>query len=197
MVLVLAGGDGRRIGGGKPLRKLAGQTLLDHALRMARRWSDGRTIVAGTRHDGGDHDDAVFVEDAGGMGGPLAGLAAGLLGAAQSGAETLLVIPVDAPFLPHDLCDRLRERLDTDASAACALAHSNGRDHPTCSLWQVAEAQAGVESVKAGKNHSLMRLAETVGCVRVEWPTGDEIDPFFNINSAEDLAIAGKMFDQS
>ena len=39
-VVILAGGEGTRIGGGKPLRRLAGERLIDHALRTAHGWSN-------------------------------------------------------------------------------------------------------------------------------------------------------------
>ena len=39
-VVVLAGGQGNRIGGHKPQRMLAGERLIDRAVRQSRRWSD-------------------------------------------------------------------------------------------------------------------------------------------------------------
>ena len=39
-MVILAGGEGSRIGGGKPLMRLAGERLIDRALRTARGWSD-------------------------------------------------------------------------------------------------------------------------------------------------------------
>jgi molybdopterin-guanine dinucleotide biosynthesis protein A len=38
-VVILAGGESRRIGGGKPLKQFAGERLIDSALRNARSWS--------------------------------------------------------------------------------------------------------------------------------------------------------------
>ena len=48
LVLVLAGGEGRRIGGGKAERLLGGERLLDHAIRQARQWSEHVVIAAGS-----------------------------------------------------------------------------------------------------------------------------------------------------
>jgi molybdopterin-guanine dinucleotide biosynthesis protein A len=39
-------------------------------------------------------------------------------------------------------------------------------------------------------------LAETVGYVAVDWPS-EPMDPFFNINSAEDLAQAEHLLEKS
>ena len=46
-IVILAGGAGRRIGGGKPLRMLGGVTLLDRALAIARAWSDEVLVADG------------------------------------------------------------------------------------------------------------------------------------------------------
>ena len=46
-IVILAGGEGRRIGGGKPERLLGGETLLDRALRSARDWSDDVFVATG------------------------------------------------------------------------------------------------------------------------------------------------------
>ncbi|WP_414692442.1 NTP transferase domain-containing protein, partial [Phenylobacterium sp.] len=45
VVAVLAGGEGRRMGGGKALRPFRGAPLVTHAVRQARRWSD-RVVVS-------------------------------------------------------------------------------------------------------------------------------------------------------
>ena len=39
-VVILAGGEGNRIGGAKPLRVLRGKRLIDRAEALARQWSD-------------------------------------------------------------------------------------------------------------------------------------------------------------
>jgi len=167
-VVILAGGEGRRIGGGKPLRMLGGETLLGRALRIARGWSDDVLVADGTT-------------DVPGIEGPLGGLA----GALGLGGD-VLTIPCDMPFLPADL----PERLDRQGEAA-ALAESGGRLHPVCALWR-ARAADGLAAYAESGRRSLHGFAEAVGYEAVVWPT-DPIDPFFNINDPDDLARAGEM----
>jgi molybdopterin-guanine dinucleotide biosynthesis protein A len=164
-ILILAGGEGRRIGGGKPQRMLGGMTLLDRALGIAGRWSDEVTVADGRT-------------DAPGIAGPLGAVAAAL----ALGGD-LLTIPCDMPFLPDDL----PARLDRESGAA-ALAQSGGRLHPVCALWR-ARAAAGLAAYVASGQRSLHGFAEAVGFVPVAWPA-DPVDPFFNINDADDLARA-------
>jgi molybdopterin-guanine dinucleotide biosynthesis protein A len=164
-IVILAGGEGRRIGGGKPMRMLGGQSLLDRALAHARSWSD-RVLVAG----GDLRDDPEIA-------GPLGGVAAAL----ALGGD-VLTIPCDMPFLPDDLPARLTSR------KAATLAASGGQLHPVCALWK-AEAAAGLPAYLATGRRSLRGFAEAVGYEAVEWPT-EPVDPFFNINDAADLAQA-------
>jgi molybdenum cofactor guanylyltransferase len=183
LVLLLAGGDGSRIGGGKPLRRLGARSLIEHALAAARSWSDALAISLREPGQLGQLPAPVIV-DAPELGGPLGGLAAGLAHAAQTGRETLLTIPCDMPFLPPDLALRLAGAI---GSKQAALAASGGRLHPVCGLWRT-EARDLLPVYVATGRRSLNGLAEHVGFEAVEWPGTP--DPFFNVNSAEDLAAA-------
>jgi molybdopterin-guanine dinucleotide biosynthesis protein A len=164
-IVILAGGEGRRIGGGKPGRMLGGETLLDRALALARGWSDEVIVVDGST-------------DAPGIEGPLGALAAAL----ASGGD-LITIPCDMPFLPADLPMRLGR-----TRAAAALAQSDGRLHPVCALWRARASEGLGPYVESGRR-SLRGFAEAIGYEAVAWPT-EPIDPFFNINDADDLARA-------
>jgi molybdenum cofactor guanylyltransferase len=163
-IVILAGGEGRRIGGGKPGRLLGGQSLLDRALARARTWS-GRVVVA-TR----ESDDPAIA-------GPLGGVAAAL----APGGD-VLTIPCDMPFLPDDLPARLTSRKPV------TMAASGGHLHPVCALWK-AEAAAGLPAYLATGRRSLRGFAEAVGYEAVEWAVAP-YDPFFNVNDEEDLAQA-------
>ena len=167
-IVILAGGEGRRIGGGKPQLLLGGETLLDRALRQARSWS-GEVLVAA--RDGGDLQDDPTIE------GPLGGVAAAL----ALGGD-VLTIPCDMPFLPDDLPQRLV------GDATVTVAASGGRRHPVCALWKAAARNALPVYLATGRR-SLTGFAEAAGYTAVEWPA-EPFDPFFNINDPADLARA-------
>lgn len=176
-VLVLAGGQGQRIGGDKALRQLAGRTLLDRAIERARRWSDEVAVAVRHKVQVGDPGVPLLI-DPPGLEGPLGGLASAL----RLQRPTVLVIPCDTPFLPEDLPERLAAALpDHDA----ALAASNGRVHPVCGLWRTNILEKLVDYAASGRR-SLIGFAETIGFATAEWPE----DAFFNVNSPEDLAEA-------
>ncbi|WP_240606456.1 molybdenum cofactor guanylyltransferase [Phenylobacterium kunshanense] len=182
-VVVLAGGEGRRMGGGKPLRVLDGATLLEHALARARGWS--RSVAIAVREAGQAGDvDARLILDHPAIGGPAAGLASAFAFAREQGASRLLTVPCDAPRLPADLPIRLAAALTGDVG--CAVAASLGRLHPTCALWRVEMAQRLPAYLE--QRASLRGFAEACGMAVVDWDAGPEDDPFANVNTPEDLA---------
>ena len=185
VVAILAGGAGRRIGGDKPRRLLAGARLLDHALTRVNDTAAPCVMVARTPQQVEGFAGTVLLDEPG-IDGPLAGLLSALNCAAEAGADRVLTLPCDMPFLPADLLARLDQALAPDVDVA--LAASDGRLHPICALWRTAVVPALVQRASEGQL-SLRGLAEAVGCVAVDWPV-EEGDPFININTAEDLAAA-------
>ncbi|MGC9417900.1 MAG: molybdenum cofactor guanylyltransferase MobA [Rhodovulum sp.] len=185
--LILAGGRGRRLGGvDKALIRLNGETLL---ARVAARLGP-QVAALGLSANGPGRTYAavglpVLPDAPPGDRGPLAGVLAGLDWAADGGAEALVTAAVDTPFLPPDLVARL-----LDSGAPLAVAESGGRRHPTAALWPVSLRA----ELRAALDRGVRRLggfAEAQGAVAVGFaPGADGIDPFFNINTPEDLARA-------
>lgn len=184
-VVILAGGESRRIGGGKPLRLLGGRRLLDHALAAARSWSDD--VAISVRAAGQVRDAAVerLIDDPA-IEGPLGGLAAAFEYARTRARPALLTIGCDLPFLPPDLAAALGASLAEDVLVA--VASSGGRLHPVCALWRIEAAAALPDYVGTGRR-SLHGFAEHVGFTAVAWPS-EPADPFFNINTQDDLRVA-------
>ena len=183
-VVILAGGEGRRIGGDKPLLRLAGERLIDRALRKAYRWS---TLVAVAVREPGQVEPvaAPVITDQHDVAGPLAGLLSALRFGAEQDCRHVLTIPADMPFLPTDLLNRLRIEIgDFDS----AIASSNGHVHPVCGLWRSSALDRAGEYL-ASRQRSLRGFAQLVGYVPVDW-AGDPFDPFFNINTVQELAEA-------
>lgn len=183
LVAILAGGEGQRMGGGKPQRMLGGITLLQRAIDRARSWECEPVVVS-------PHDlatDCETIRDRDGIAGPLAGLAAAFDGARRRECDHLLLLACDMPFLPEDVPARLAAEIGE--SANCAMARSGGRDIPVCSLWDVAALEEALPDYLAGEDRSLFGLANRLGYIGVEWEVADP-DPFFNINTPEDLAEA-------
>src|SRR5690606_20483070 len=90
--VVLAGGEGRRMGGGKPLKPWRGGTLVSHALEKARGYAP-RVAVAVRTPDQAGSLDAPSLTDPPDIAGPLAGLSSALAFAAEEGVDAVLTLP--------------------------------------------------------------------------------------------------------
>lgn len=169
--VILAGGRGRRIGGDKAAMRLAGRPLADHVrARVAPQVAE--VVLNGH----GGLADAVP-----GQPGPLAGVLTALDWAGARGFAQVLTVPCDTPFLPADLVARLRE--------GPSVAASGGRVHPVVGLWPVT-LSADLRRALAQGTRRIGLWAETIGARQVTW--AEAPDPFFNVNTAEDLATAAR-----
>jgi len=189
--VVLAGGQGVRLGGGdKPLRTIAGRPMLDHVLERLKGQAVGIAISAnGDPRRLAGYRLPVIPDEAAGAG-PLAGILSGMRWAKARGAGRLLTVAGDTPFLPADLARRLGEVGDS----RIAVASSGGRRHPVFALWPVA-LQADLASfLSSSGTLSVMAFLEPLEPVTVDFPFslagGKPLDPFFNVNTSEDLAQA-------
>ncbi|MFL6735197.1 MAG: molybdenum cofactor guanylyltransferase [Sphingomicrobium sp.] len=187
VVGIFAGGEGKRIGGRKPDRHLGGRTLLDRAVSLAQQWSDEIVITVRDLLQVPNARCPVIADDPL-IEGPLGGLASALRFADALQFDALLTIASDMPFLPADLAARLQHGM---TEAPVAIARSDGHLHPVCALWR-RETVVGLNDYIATGRTSLWGLAEQLGFTAVDWPS-DPPDPFFNINSQQDLLAAERM----
>lgn len=189
-IVVLAGGQGSRIGGNKSERLLAGVSLLDRALAKAAKYSSSVMVSVGTGKctlppNIGMLEDEDFID------GPIAGLAAALNFASDAKAEHVMIMPCDTPFLPDCLLQRMYNGI---GASVVALSQYDRWLHPACSLWRTDAATVLPDYLARGRR-SLIGFAETVGYVAVDWPIED-VDPFLNINTAANLLMAEEIMAQ-
>lgn len=130
--VVLAGGQGRRMGGvDKGLVELDGRPLVSHVLAAVVP-QVSRVMINANRHI--DDYEAlgypVITDRMAGSAGPLAGFHAALMAAST---PLVLIVLCDTPALPEDLVDRLLATLE-DCNADIAHASDCERAHPTVVL---------------------------------------------------------------
>jgi len=182
--VILAGGAGRRIGGGKPFVPLAGRPLIAHVMdRLAPQCTRLAVNANGPAEPYATLGLPVIADgDEPGLG-PLSGILAAIDWAAAQGADRVLTAPVDTPFLPHDLALRL-----AGANAPIALAATADGVHGTCGLWRV-DLRDRLAAALASGLRKVTAFTEAHGALPVVFPD-TRPPPFFNVNSPEDLEAA-------
>ena len=188
---VFAGGKGRRLGGrDKSKLVLAEVPLWKHVTDRLSPMVDRLIVTGATAPDWiGEVSGCTFVPDvelADEPIGPAGGLFAGLeWGLAQTGSNArLLTVPVDAPFFPKDLYEKLATGLGT---APAALAETDARLQPAFGLWSCAVAPNVRKSVES-QDFALHVIARRIGATSVRLEV--EENAFLNINTPEDLKDA-------
>jgi molybdopterin-guanine dinucleotide biosynthesis protein A len=193
--VVLAGGLARRMGGGdKPMRRIGGRTILDHVIERLKPQCEGLLLNA-------NGDPARFArftlpvipDTVGDYPGPLAGVLAGLdwTAANRPGAEWVVSVAGDCPFLPRDLVARLHEARGAE-DAQLAVASSGGRTHPVIGLWSVGLREELRRALVGEGLRKIDRWTARYRLATVSWPT-EPVDPFFNANTVDDLAEAERL----
>lgn len=195
--VILAGGQATRMGGGDKGRLiLAGKTILEHVI--ARLEPQVASIALNANGDPArfaDLDMPVIPDSMAEFPGPLAGVLAGLDWAAEQGAEAIVTAAADTPFFPCDLVPQLL--LASEASphplalAASGEPGGNLWRQPTFGLWPVVLRDDLRSALEDGLRKVVIWTDKHDAGQATFVQSG--IDPFFNVNTPEDLQEARRI----
>ena len=193
--VLLAGGLARRMGGGdKPMRVIAGRTILARVTMRLAPQCDGLILNAnGDPARFAAYGLPVIADDVAEFPGPLAGILAGLdwVAANRPGVSWMLSAAADCPFLPRDLVARL-DQARSAQDAQLAVAASDGQTHPVIGLWSVALRAELRHALVVEDIRKIDRWTARYKLATVTWPT-TPLDPFFNANTTEDISEADRL----
>jgi molybdenum cofactor guanylyltransferase len=193
--VLLAGGLARRMGGGdKPMRTIAGRTILQRVIARLSPQCDGLILNANgdpTRFAG--FGLPVIADGVPDFPGPLAGILATLDWAAVNRPEVthMLSAAADCPFLPRDLVARLEAAREKE-NAELAVAASDGQSHPVIGLWAVHLRDELRHALVKEDIRKIDRWTARYPLATVTWPV-TPVDPFFNANTVGDIAEAERL----
>lgn len=193
--VLLAGGLARRMGGGdKPMKTIAGRTILERVIERLKPQCD--QIILNANGDASRFASfglPVVADTIEGFAGPLAGVLTALdwTAAHRPDVEWVLSTATDCPFLPHDLVARLQHARISEG-AQLAVAASGDQVHPVIGLWNVALREDLLHALVVEDMRKIDRWTARYKLATVTWPD-KPIDPFFNANTIEDLAEAERL----
>jgi molybdenum cofactor guanylyltransferase len=181
--LVLAGGQGSRMGGvDKGLQLFGGRPMVAHVIERLAPQVDEILINANRNPQAyADFGHRVIADEIEGFAGPLAGFERGLAHAAH---QLVVTVPCDSPFLPRDLVARLLTAM-REAEIDLAVARTGAQPHPVFCLMRRG-VHASLRDFLASGQRKIDRWYSQLRVVEV--PFDDEADAFLNINTREELA---------
>ena len=193
---ILAGGLARRMGGGdKGLLTIGDRPMLEHVIeRIAPQVGELALNANGDEARFAKFGLPVLADPVAGYAGPLAGVLAGLDWAAGRGVANIVTVAADTPFLPADLVDRLLDAA-VGQGGQIALACTTGGLHPTFGLWPVA-LRDDLRTALSDGVRKVVDWTDRHGVARAEFPVG-KFDPFFNVNTPEDLDRAQNLLESA
>lgn len=195
--VILAGGLSNRMGGGdKTLLTLHHKPVLQHIIDRLQPQVDQLILNAnGDTVRFNNFNVTIIPDTVDNYAGPLAGILAGLEWTARQHPDTSWVMSVtgDTPFLPASLVKRCREAVQNNSQLA--LVRSQGFCHPTIGLWPVSLAPALRHALVEEHIHKVALFTARYSPSIVDF-NHTPVDPFFNINTPEDLKQAETLFAQ-
>jgi len=189
--VILAGGAARRLGGGdKPLRTLGGKPILQWIIERIQPQVQFLAISANGDPSRFSTYALPILPDQSPDLGPMSGILASLEWCKRTTPDTshVLTLSGDTPFIPLDLVHRLSSAPDIGTSDIIT-ASSAGHPHPTIAFWPVGAIEPIKSALSEHKNRRVSDWLSIFTAHAVEWDI-QPIDPFFNINTPDDLEEA-------
>lgn len=192
--VILSGGAGARVGGAdKGLLTVHGQPVVARVAAVLRPQCTRMVVVANRNQEDYASVAQVISDETSGHAGPLAGIAAALALAIESGdadyahCQWLLTVPVDCPDFPADLGARLHDAFDADTQAACAFARDEHKVQPLFALYSLKHGKALLQTARAAVrvHGSVLRWHLELRAREVAFR--DQDDAFHNLNGLHDF----------
>ena len=195
--IILAGGLSTRMGGGdKGLLMLGKTTIIERVIdKISPQVGSLAININGDSSRFPDYKLPIIPDSIKGYLGPLSGILAGMEWAFKNGNRYIATVAADTPFLPDDLIKRLhamvkRKNLNIGIAASRILSGDDVFIHPTFGIWEVA-LKDDLRDALANDTRKIMFWAKKFKLDYYYFDTSDKLsDPFFNINTPDDLEEA-------
>ena len=195
--IILAGGLSRRMGGGdKGLLMLGKTTIIERVIDKILPQVGSLAInINGDSSRFPDYKLPIIPDSIKGYLGPLSGILAGMEWAFKNGNRYIATVAADTPFLPDDFIKRLHamvksKNLNIGIAASRFLRRDDVFIHPTFGIWEVA-LKDDLRDALANDTRKIMFWAKKFKLDYYYFDTSDKLsDPFFNINTPDDLEEA-------
>jgi len=186
---VLAGGKSQRFGEDKSQVKLADKSLIDHMLVEIIDDFEELLIVSNDKIKFEKSEKISIIEDFKKDLGPLGGVLSAMKWIKKNNKDYqwISTFPIDTPFFKNYILKDFFKKIDLTESKLFFIKSNNTR-HNIFGLWSIDLIDRLEEDLNKGER-KVEVWANSVG-VKIINMSFDKSDPFFNINTKEDLEKA-------
>jgi len=191
---ILAGGQSKRMGKDKLFLELNNKKLIEHTIDKVKKYLKKIVIITNQDNEFFFKNNLTTVKDCiEGQLGPLVGILTAMKWAKEnlSKCSWIATFPCDTPFFPESIIKNFIEESEKKESLIlCASSH--GRKHNIFGLWSLDLYDKLKDDLVNKKVRKVQDWTEKNKIKNLEFKFKD-YDPFFNINTEEDLAFAKKL----
>jgi molybdopterin-guanine dinucleotide biosynthesis protein A len=191
---ILAGGQSKRMGKDKLFLELNNKKLIEHTIDKVKKYLKKTIIINNHDNKFFSENNLITVKDCvKGQLGPLVGILTAMKWAKEnlSKCSWIATFPCDTPFFPESIIKSFIEESEKKESLIlCASSH--GRKHNIFGLWSLDLYDKLKDDLINKKVRKVQDWTEKNKIKNLEFEFKD-YDPFFNINTEEDLEFAKKL----
>jgi len=191
---ILAGGQSKRMGKDKLFLEFNNKKLIEHTIDKVKKYLKKVIIITNQDNEFFFKNNLTTVKDCfEGQLGPLVGILTAMKWAKEnlSKCSWIATFPCDTPFFPESIIKRFIEESEKKESLIlCASSH--GRKHNIFGLWSLDLYDKLKDDLINKKVRKVQDWTEKNKIKNLEFKFKD-YDPFFNINTKEDLEFAKKL----
>jgi len=191
---ILAGGQSKRMGKDKLFLELNNKKLIEHTIDKVKKYLKKIIIITNQDNEFFFKNNLTTVKDCiEGQLGPLVGILTAMKWAKEnlSKCSWIATFPCDTPFFPESIIKNFIEESEKKESLIlCASSH--GRKHNIFGLWSLDLYDKLKDDLINKKVRKVQDWTEKNKIKNLEFKFKD-YDPFFNINTEEDLEFAKKL----
>jgi len=191
---ILAGGQSKRMGKDKLFLELNNKKLIEHTIDKVKKYLKKIIIITNQDNEFFSKNNLITVKDCiEGQLGPLVGILTAMKWAKENldKCSWVVTFPCDTPFFPESIIESfIEESKKKESLILCASSH--GRKHNIFGLWSLDLYDKLENDLINKKIRKVQDWTEKNKIKNLEFKFID-YDPFFNINTEEDLAFAKKL----
>ena len=191
---ILAGGQSRRMGKDKLFLELNNKKLIEHTIDKVKKYLKQIIIITNQDNEFFSKNNLTTVKDCvEGQLGPLVGILTAMKWAKENlnKCSWIATFPCDTPFFPESIIKSfIEESKKKESLILCASSH--GRKHNIFGLWSLDLYDKLENDLINKKIRKVQDWTEKNKIKNLEF-TFKDYDPFFNINTEEDLVVAKKL----